>query len=507
MDKAIELTHVSFRYKASQTPALEDISFSLNPGKCALIRGPSGSGKTTLCRCLNGLIPQALEGELSGDILVAGKDVTRFRVQTLARDIGFVMQDPEVQIVGRTVFEDLAFGPRNFLVPAKEIAPKISKALARVGLEGYENRSCAALSGGEKQRLAIAGILIMEPSVLILDEPASELDPAGRAEIYHHLNTLCRSRGTTLVIVEQNMTDIRSMVDWVLVMEKGRIKEQGRPEKIAAGREKDPFFPAPLQKVDGRAGAGASPPVLEIKDLNFAYDPQKPILKDVHLTLPQNEFLALMGHNGAGKTSLAKHLNGLIPCDPGVIFFQGRDITTMESRDLARSVGFVFQNPDHQIFETTVEKEIGFGLSGRKLSGQDIARQVDETLDLTGLGPVRSLHPFTLGKGTRQMIAMASILILRPRVLVMDEPFTGLDPGGSAQVMDLITKLHSRGTAIVLITHDLNLAARYARRLTVVDRGEIVLDEPMEFALENQDILAHAGLVPKDNSHDRGRKS
>lgn len=169
----------------------------------------------------------------------------------------------------------------------------------------------------------------------------------------------------------------------------------------------------------------------------------------------------------------------------------------MESRDLARSMGFVFQNPDHQIFETTVEKEVSFGLSGRGLSRPDIARQVDEILDLTGLEPVRSLHPFTLGKGTRQMIAMASILILRPKVLVVDEPFTGLDARGSRQIMDLILKLHSRGTAIVLITHDLALAARYGRRLTVLDRGKIVLDEPMDSALTKQAILSRAGLIPK----------
>ena len=495
MHKSIALSHLSFKYKGADTFALTDVSWSLNPGDCAVIMGPSASGKTTLCRCLNGLIPQALEGTLTGDVIVAGKDVSRFRTQTLAKDIGFVMQDPEGQIVGRTVFEDLAFGPRNLLVPAREIEQKIPEVLSQIGLAGYENRFTADLSGGEKQRLAIAGILAMEPSILILDEPASELDPAGRDRLYLHLNRLRQSKGLTLVIVEQKIEGIQSMVDQVLILNKGRIVEQGRPEQ-AKPTWTPPHPPAsnPIQTMN--VSTSPPPACLEIKHLNFSYTPKAPVLKNINFSVYPGDFMALMGHNGAGKTTLVKHLNGLIPCHASTILVKGKDINTFKVKDLARSVGFIFQNPDHQIFENSVEKEIAFGLTNMGYSQKEIVRTVDETLERTGLEPFRHRHPFTLGKGMRQMIAVASIVALKPSVLVVDEPTTGLDDTGTSLIMDLIQKLHCNGTTIVLITHDLALAARYASRLVVMGQGEILLDGSMEKGLGKTDVLQQAGLIP-----------
>lgn len=499
MNKAIALSQVSFKYKGTNTFALVDISWSLNPGECAVIMGPSASGKTTLCRCLNGLIPQALEGTLTGDIVVAGKDVSCFRTQTLAKDVGFVMQDPESQIVGRTVFEDLAFGPRNLLVPVREIEQRIPEVLSLLGLAGYENRFAADLSGGEKQRLAIAGILAMDPSILILDEPASELDPAGRADLYFHLDRLRKSKGLTLVIVEQKIEGIQSMVDQVLILEKGRVTNQGRPESLKKLWSQPGVHP-PIHPSSLIQNAKSTPrhmtACLEVNHLNFAYTPAVPVLKDINLSVYPGDFMALMGHNGAGKTTLVKHLNGLIPCNAGAIVFDGKEINKFKPKDLARSVGFIFQNPDHQIFETSVEKEIAFGLTHMGCSRETVARTVDETLEKTGLEPFRNLHPFTLGKGMRQMIAVAAIVALNPRVLVVDEPTTGLDADGSSRIMDLIQGLHCSGTAIVLITHDLCLAARYAGRLVVMGQGEIFLDDIMEKGLEKTDVLQRAGLIP-----------
>ncbi|MFK5953436.1 MAG: ABC transporter ATP-binding protein [Desulfobacterium sp.] len=495
MDKAIALSQVSFKYKGTNTFALVDISWSLNPGECAVIMGPSASGKTTLCRCLNGLIPQALEGTLTGDIVVAGKDVSCFRTQTLAKNVGFVMQDPESQIVGRTVFEDLAFGPRNLLVPARDIEQRIPEVLSLVGLTGYESRFAADLSGGEKQRLAIAGILAMEPSILILDEPASELDPAGRADLYFHLDRLRKSKGLTLVIVEQKIEDIQSMVDRVLILEKGRITKQGQSEQL-----KDLWAQPGIQLLSSIQNTVPPPrdmpACLEVNHLNFGYTPAASVLKDINLSVYPGDFMALMGHNGAGKTTLVKHLNGLIPCGAGTIVFEGKDINKFKTKDLARSVGFIFQNPDHQIFENSVEKEIAFGLVNIGCSREEIARTVDETLEKTGLEPFRHLHPFTLGKGMRQMIAVAAIVALSPKVLVVDEPTTGLDATGSSLIMDLIQRLHCNGTAIVLITHDLSLAARYASRLLVMGQGKILLDDPIEKGLGKTDVLQRAGLTP-----------
>lgn len=503
MDTAVSLSDVSFQYKGADTPALTGISLSVDPGRCAVIQGGTASGKTTLCRCLNGLVPQALEGRLTGDIIVAGKDVSCFRTQTLAKDIGFVMQDPETQIVGRTVFEDLAFGPANMGVPAEDIRTRIPDALAHVGLAGYENRDTAGLSGGEKQRLAIAGILAMSPSILVLDEPASELDPRGRAELYARLDRLRQSKGITLIIVEPVIHDILPMMDHVLILDKGRVAKQGPPSlfrfqpqamPVATGSSVNPGVKLPVERSDpGQQDA----PLLEINGLTFGYD-HRPVLTDINLKVEQGDFIALMGHNGAGKTTLVKHLNGLIPSDR--VRIKGKAITDLNVKQRARTIGFVFQNPDHQIFETSVEKEISFGLKqvdDGPVQGQDrIKDRVEKIMKQTGLAPFAGVHPFTLPKGLRQLVAVASAAVLSPGVLVVDEPFTGLDVTGSQRVMDLIQELHAQGTAIVLITHDLALAAREARRLVVMAQGRIIADGPMAQLLNRDDLLTRAGLVP-----------
>jgi len=315
MAQAIELSHLSFRYKTADTFALRDIEFSLGQGQCAVIMGPSAAGKTTLCHCLNGLIPQAVEGELKGGIKAAGKDVSVFRVQTLAKKIGLVMQDPDVQIVGRTVYEDMAFGPRNFLIPRDEINERVCQSLSRVGLSGYETRLTSALSGGEKQRLAIAGVLAMNPEILILDEPASELDPSGRKDIYRHLEDLRKKTGLSMIIVEQKIDDIIQMIDKVVLLDKGCIKWTGRPEDLSSRKTYSksvfPVYPSrPGPDKLSSPGKEMIPPALQVKGLNFSYTPLEPVLKEIHLNIYPDDFLAFDGLNGAGKTSLVKHLNG-----------------------------------------------------------------------------------------------------------------------------------------------------------------------------------------------------
>jgi len=500
MDPAVELKNVSFQYKNCKTFALKNINFSLGWGECAVIMGSSASGKTTLCQCLNGLIPQAVEGNLKGYIQVAGKDVSRFRVQTLAKDIGFVMQDPEVQIVGRTVYEDLVFGPRNFLVSKDEINERIRRSLSFVGLEGYEKRFTTALSGGEKQRLTIAGVLAMNPQIIVLDEPAAELDPSGRNELYRHLADLRKKTGASMVIVEQKIDDICEIIDTVLLLKKGQIQWQKSPKEVSILNDfsNKPFSQArSMQNSLPKTTAENCLAALEVKNLNFSFSLSEPVLKDINLNIYPNDFLAIVGPNGAGKTSLVKHLNGLIPIRSGSISLHGNDIRSIASKDLSQSIGFVFQNPDHQIFENSVEKEIGFGLSNKGMSKNDIQKRIDETIDYIGLNKYRNHHPFTLGKGIRQMVAVASIVALKPEILVVDEPTTGLDSKGIQKIMDIIEKLYKDGTAIVLISHDMKLVQKYSRRLLVLNKGRIILNETTKTAFsEKKDILKNAGLFP-----------
>ncbi|MCG8618682.1 MAG: energy-coupling factor ABC transporter ATP-binding protein [Desulfobacterales bacterium] len=488
MATAINIHDLTFTYKGADHPALDQVSLSVAAGECLILTGPAGAGKSTLCHCLNGLVPQVQEGRLEGDILVGGKDVSQFRVQTLAKTVGLVMQDPEVQIVGRTVAEDIGFGPRNFLVEAASLPNLISTALHLTGLKGYENRQTADLSGGEKQRLTVAGILAMETPLLVLDEPASELDPAGRNTLYRNLARLNRENGVTLVIVEHRADDLNGMADRVVSLDRGSITGIAEvdgsnlpPRSHALPRP--PEIPSPDIN---------TPAVIKVRQLNF--NPGRPVLSHVNLTIRQKDFIALMGHNGAGKTTLAKHLNGLIPPPEGTVKFEGHDVSGMRSSDITRAVGFVFQNPDHQIFESTVAGEVGAGLVHRRLPKSIISERVDEALKVTGLTTARDVHPFTLGKGLRQLVALASVIILKPEVLVVDEPTTGLDAEGSARVMDILTRLHNSGTSILFITHDLELAAAHARRLVVMNQGSILMDEAMDKAFLSPDKLLDAGI-------------
>lgn len=413
-------------------------------------------------------------------------DPTEHCVQTIARHVGMVMQEPEAQIIGRTLFEDVAFGLRNYLFSKEEIELRASEALSLVGLKGLENRKCDRLSGGEKQRLAIAGVLAVKPKVLVLDEPASELDPTGRRSIYHLLSELRTRKGLTIVLVERQTNDLTNHIDRIAVLARGRIvridafrqQDESRRERKQTAR-----FSTWAAQVNRRPsydsfakGAVHPQPLLEIRDLNFGYDTESTVLHGIDLTIHAGDFLAWSGHNGAGKTSLVKHLNGLIEPPRNSIFLEGRDIVTINRKKLIRSVGLVFQNPDHQLFESTVEREIAFGPKNLGLKKKETKEMVEQILRETGLTEVRGNHPYALPRGIRQIVAIASIVVLRPRLLIIDEPTTGLDAQGVERVMGLCDRLHAAGTTIVLISHDLDLIRQYSNRIVVLKKGRIATD-------------------------------
>ena len=479
---AISVSKVSFQYRTGDVPALKDVSFQLPPATCTLIRGESGSGKTTLCYCLKVLIPQAVEGEFRGQLEIAGMDVTKYRIQTLSRHIGFVLQDPEVQIVGRTVYEDLIFGPRNLLIAKDTIVSDFPSVLRAVGLEGYEGRETYQLSGGEKQRLAIAGVLLMKPQVLILDEPSSELDPAGRRNLYDLLLTLKREEGLTIVIVDQQLPSSHQLVDEVVCLKDGELKEAVSIEECSVPSKLPPFF-----------SSNEAPTVLTVENLSFAYRPETPVLTNINLEIRQQDFLALVGHNGSGKTTLAMHLNRLLEPQNGAVSYHKKSIETFSRAEIARSIGFVFQNPDHQIFETSVEKEIAFGLVQQGINTKEIKKKVDEVLGFMALEEYRDHHPATLPKGIRQFIGVASIVALSPEILVVDEPTTGLDTKGKEIILSRLRELNDRGTAIVMITHDMELVREHCSRLLLLEQGEIKVNMSTASALQSKEFKEFAG--------------
>ncbi|WP_052692986.1 energy-coupling factor transporter ATPase [Desulfosporosinus sp. I2] len=574
VENAIELNNISYYYPNVVEPSLKKVSLNVEKGKFVLLMGATGAGKTTLSLCLNGLIPQLLEGKLTGQVSVAGKNVGKTAVQSLSKVLGLVLQDPETQIIGRTVEEDTAFGPRNFLVPLEQIKQRVDQTLEKVRLKGYNQRLSEELSGGEKQRLAIAGVLVMEPEILVLDEPTSELDPIGRAEIYETLDELRRKKDLTILLVEHSSEELIHKADEVVVLNQGEIFWKGVPTELfrnlpllrqcgikplpvsqigwdfyekgwisfaeipldipsAEGlirallpkygkqqwqqkgqeqeqrierereRERDLGLGLELDQVHRRnsrlkqeANQSDKNSSVEVRNLIYHYNSEQPALRGINLTIEAGEFVALIGQNGAGKTTLAKHLNGLLKPTQGEVIVEGMNTQQYDTSDLSKTIGYVFQNPDHQIFSATVEKELEFGLKNAGYKGKEIRERVEQVLQVTGLEKYRSVHPFSLGKGERQMIAVASILVLKPMLLVIDEPTTGSDWVGVQTMMTLIRKLNAAGTTIIMISHDMDLVAQFANRVIVLKEGEILLDGTPQNVFSNEQMLLDSAIIP-----------
>ncbi len=549
MQNAIEVTALSYKYPNCSEATLKNITLAVPKGQFVALMGDTGSGKTTLNLCLNGLIPQLLQGELAGQVKIAGHDLSVQPVQTMAKFLGLVLEDAEGQIFGRTVQEDVTFGPQNLGLSPDLIAERISQALTCVSLNDCADRDTGHLSGGEKQRLAIAGVLALLPEILVLDQPASELDPAGRREIYDVVDQLRSSQEFTVLLTEHNGEEILGRVQVVYVLHEGELVWQGDPVELFRKLpllQKYGIRPLPVSTIgwelyqrgliafgdiplnvdeanallikmlpqpgtsagmpcigqsqsytgQPRPESPTAPDIIKITDLVHRYGTGQTALNSINLAIQEGDFVALVGRNGSGKTTLAKHLNGLLKPTEGQVIVNGKDTTHYDTSEMAKEVGFVFQNPDHQIFSATVEKEIAFGLKNIKLAADQIKVRVDAALEATGLSRFRDLHPFSLGKGERQLIAVASILAVRPRVLVIDEPTTGLDWHGVQNIMSLVKQLNDTGTTIVMISHDMELVAQYAKRVIVMQDGNYTLDGPPREVFKDFHAIAQASLVP-----------
>ncbi len=538
-DAIVRIENLSYQYPRSPGLVLRDINLSIHKGEFLGIVGPTGAGKTTLCLALNGIVPQFYGGRFYGHVTVAGLDTVETPIHQLAQHVAMVFQDPETQLIANSVEDEVAFGLENIRVPRDEIRRRIEWALATVRLAGMEEKHPTELSGGEKQRLAIAAALALQPQVLVLDEPTSQLDPLGSQEVFATVRELNARLGITVILVSHASEEVAEFVDRVALLSNGELAGLNAPSQIFAQADLLPkyairppqvtrfylelrnrgFDPPSIPVTLERAVkvydhmrtqielkplavpeiATAEPPgsvLFSVRDVEHVYPDGTRALHGVSLDLREGEYVGIVGQNGAGKTTLVKHFLHLLEPTSGQVFLDGQDVTNLEVSELAQQVGFVAQNPDNQIFNTSVEAEVSFALRNLGIGPAEVAQRVEESLDTMGLVDYRTWHPLSLSKGDRARVVIAAVLAMRPDVLIFDEPTTGQDYLGARRILDVSRQLHQAGKTVIVITHHLYLMPGYAERVVVMGKGIILLDAPIREAFHDTALLEHTFLAP-----------
>ena len=531
MESIIQITGLRYAYRGhEETEVLHGIDLEITKGEFLAIAGRTGSGKSTLCYALNGLVPHSFGGKMEGRVVVAGLNTQEVTTADLAQKVGIVLQSAESQIVGLTVDEDVEYGLENQNLPVDEILSRRAEALEIVEMTAFTSAAPWTLSGGQKQRVAIAAALAFRPEILVLDNPTAELDPIGKQEVLETIARLNHDLGITIVIVDQELQEIIPYADRIAIMDDGKILTVDTPEKVLdqaqllrdAGiklpdvteiayqlRKKD-LWAGPLPvKIDSArqvlqniirpqlapvsparpASSTPGEPLIVVEKAGFHYPNGSPVFENIDLEIHRGEFIAMMGPNGTGKTTLAKHLNGLLKPTAGRVVVEGLDTGKVSISTLSSKVGYVFQNPDHQIFSKNVAEELAFGPKNLKWDEQRIKTAVQKSLQDIGMENRGEAEPFFMGLAERKLIAIASILIMEPDVLVLDEPATGADYSVALRIMRYISSLHRQGLTVVIITHDVSLAANYASRLLVLNQGRVALDGSPEEVLHKKEIL------------------
>lgn len=547
MTTAIHVEGLSFRYPRQKEPTLRDVDLQIQSGECVLLLGSTGCGKSTLALCINGLIPHLLGGEMHGRVYIQGIDTQQCVVGDLARQVGLVFQDPEAQFCMLTVEDEIAFGLENLGLPPAEMDKHIDAALDLVGMSTQRHTRLDRLSGGMKQRLALAAVLAMGPHILILDEPTSNLDPQGTSEFFAHLATL-KTRGYTMLLIEHKLDELmdptnavpggHSLVDHVVVMgSDGRILSQGNPHSVfhkdAARLLKDgiwlpqvtelafrlnqfkpqQFKQLPINRAEAAEVLGplfaqrsatqrmrqvdilsGKHSILQTIDLEYTYPHGPQVLSSLSLEIHSGELLALVGANGSGKTTLSLQLCGVLTPTRGDVLLKGTSISRVPNAQLAAQIGYVFQNPEHQFVTDTVFDELAYGLRLRQMPERDVRSHVESMLSEFGLADCAGRNPFQLSQGQKRRLSVATMLILSQKVLILDEPTFGQDRRNAYRLMDEMRRLQQSGHTIVFATHDMRLVAEYATRVAVLDGGHILFDRQSHELFAQTEMLKRARL-------------
>ena len=535
----IEVKDLSYTYPQAEQPAIKNINLEINQGEFILLTGPSGCGKTTFCRTLNGLIPKFYNGEMTGKVIVNGLDTADHSTMELAQHVGLIFQNPDNQIFALTVEKDIAFGLENLGKSKPEMYKEIDWAAEVTGIQELRHRATHELSGGQKQRLTIASVLAMHPKIIVMDEPTSFLDPVGAEHIFEVLNQLNQELGITIIIIEHRIDIAAKYVDRIIVFDRGEVRSDGSPEEILSNEDTrllgvgipriltlakrlkdeaifdnnpltvDHFYdkictviqPAsnknikPPFDLDELSGEYHHKPLIEISDLYFDYPGNVTALQGVNLTIHEGDYVAIMGENGAGKTTLVKHFNGLLRPKSGNIRFMGEDIKDKSVAQLARKIGLVFQNPDDQLFEETVEKEISFALHNFGIKESLIEKRVNWALNLLDIGKYREKSPFALSGGERKRVALASVLAWDPDVLVLDEPTIGQDYGQKERLRHFLMQLRTQGKTVVIVTHDVEFVAESQPHIVLMADGNVVTEGSTKQIMTTTEALARCSVA------------
>lgn len=534
MTPIIEFKDYTFKYRSQVEPTLRHVNLTINAGEKVLIVGPSGSGKSTLAHCINGLVPFSFPGESTGSLTVSGKDPAKEGIFGMSKLVGTVLQDTDGQFIGLTVAEDIAFALENDCVPQEELFQRVDEVAETVDVKFLLDHAPTELSGGQKQRVSMAGVMIDDVDILLFDEPLANLDPATGKRAIDLIDKISKTTGKTVLIIEHRLEDaLYRDVDRIVVVGEGEIVADMKPDELLCTdvleKEgiREPLYITALkhagctvkpetmpqhiesmelapyrERVQGWFQKAELPPerqrtesMLEVEGLSFSYVPGKKVLQDINFRIEKGEMVSIVGKNGAGKSTLSNLICGFITPNTGKILLEGEDISGLSIKERGEVIGLVMQNPNQMISKPMIFDEVALGLAVRGVPEEEIKERVHETLKICGLYPFRNWPVSALSFGQKKRVTIASILVMNPRVLILDEPTAGQDFRHYTEIMEFLKDINERlGITIIMITHDMHLMLEYTDRAIVIADGHMIADDAPAKVLTDSQIADRAYL-------------
>ncbi len=529
----IEFNNFTFQYHSQSEATLHNINLKIYPGEKILIVGPSGSGKSTLGHCLNGLIPFSYKGEISGSLTIRDKNTKEQDIFSLSKTIGTVLQDSDGQFVGLTVGEDIAFALENDNIPNGEMKERVQKVAEMVDMDKLLKASPFELSGGQKQRTALAGVMVDDVEILLFDEPLANLDPATGKVAIEIIDDIQKKSGKTIIIIEHRLEDVLHRdIDRVIVINDGRIIGDMHPDELVSSTIliengiREPLYVTALKyagvqikesmhpghiwslitkdinqqviswnkSIERYIEKEEKPVILKLQDISFSYDKSKQILKDINIDIHEGEMISIVGKNGAGKSTLSKVICGFVKENKGHIYYYDENLKERSIKERAEVIGVVLQNPNQMISKNFIYDEVALGLRLRNIDEDEIKQRVEKVLHICGLMPFIDWPISALSYGQKKRVTIASILILDPKIIILDEPTAGQDFKHYTEIMEFLIEINKIGVTVILITHDMHLMIEYTPRAIVLADGEIIADTQASIILTDEEVIERANL-------------